>query len=296
MCTPTGQDVAAAILRVTGDPGRESFKPSAVRRYLQATNRFNAVGQELSAQIQPHLSRMRESNVIRLHPSYEQVHNRPHEILDRSVIDEMASNSLIDEPLTTEEFSLRDLQHDLQRVEEKIDSISNRLDSLLAGIERMSAYHLVQNDETAPAEQGFRSRCEDMVDNILLIDDVQSFHGDLDFEDRDKFLKLLNFAAEKALYYSVDHKVIGGYSGQPRPYSHTKQVIFGRFGDGGNLLPGTRIFGIPIDSGLDPRISIIIPRNHGASTHNENEVIYGENTFRPVDLNAFLNNPAHFFI
>ena len=296
MCHPDERDVAAAILSVVGDPGTNGFKPSRLRQYLENTGRFHAIGAQLSAQIQPHLTAMRHRDIIQLHPRFNQRRNRPYEVIDYAALQTAAADQIIEDHPENSDRSLNSLQADINRLEEKIDSLDDKLDRIIAGVGEISGAQPNHAMRAIHAEPTASTEHRHMIDKIHRLRNVRNFLQSLNDEELKKFGDLLEIAVAKAVDYGVEPGMIGGYVGQPKRYNNRPQVIFGKFGFSGRSKSNSRIFGIAIPDGNDPGFTIIISNRNKGPNVLEEEIIPGDDCFAPLDVSAFLENPDHYFV
>ena len=145
MARPNLNHVVKAILDCSSRQG--IFLPSELRIYLAPRFPRTKVPSQLSAQIQPHLILLRSNEIIALCNSH-QLRNRPHKIINRTRLDELAKDPNCSLPrigLVNEDISGRSDEDDYTESdsEERVSGIEKRLAAIedaLAGIE-----HLVQS-------------------------------------------------------------------------------------------------------------------------------------------------------
>ena len=282
MSNPNKYDVAEAILKVANGNG---FRPSEVRQYLQNSGRFGAVGGDLSAQIQPSLRILRKKGYVAFDKNYNQAKNRPHIIRALKQLQDFVRTQEITlhEPTASAAIDSR-----LQEIEQMLGQLMQKVDQLSAQIQ--PSPNNDHSESAVPEEE-----VSEMIDLIMGRGNVRAFYQSLSSQDKDRFDRVLQFASTTAIEHGREYGEIGGYANQPPYYNNVQALIFARFGNQGDALAGSRMYSIPLVCDQNRPITIIIRNTHRSHRVLEQEVSEGGNSFRPLSLDDFLDNPDHYF-
>jgi len=282
MSIPNKYDVAEAILKVANGNG---FKPSEVRQYLQNSGRFGAIGAALSAQIQSSLRTFRDKGYVGFDQNYNQKKNRPHIIISLKQLQDFVRTQEITrhEPTASAAIDSR-----LQEIEQMLGQLMQKVDQLSAQIQPSPSND--HSESAVPEEE-----VSEMIDLIMGTGNVRAFYQSLRPQDKDRFDRVLQFASTTAIEHGREYGEIGGYANQPPYYNNVQALIFARFGNQGDALAGSRMYSIPLVCDQNRPITIIIRNTHRSHRVLEEKVSEGGNSFRPLSLDDFLDNPDHYF-
>ena len=277
MSIPNKYDVAEAILKVANGNG---FKPSEVRKFLQESGRFEAVSGALSAQMQQPLRELRDEGYVAFDQNYNQEKNRPHIIKSLEQLQNFVSRQEITrhEPTASAAIDSR-----LQEIVQMLGQLTQKVDQLSAQI------------QPSPENDHSESAVSEMIKLIMDRGNVRAFYQSLSSQDKDRFDRVLHFASTTAIQHGREYGEIGGYTNQPPYYNSVPLLIFARFGDAGDAVDGTRMYSIPLVCDQNRPITIIIRNTHRSRLVRPQEVSEGGNSFRPRNLDHFLDNPDHYF-
>ena len=278
MCRPNEHDVAEAILNVANGNG---FRPSEVRQFLQNSGRFRAVGGALNAQIQQPLRTLREWNYIAFDRNYNQKRNRPYIIKSRENLQKLFDGK---ETMRPEPTAASAIDSRFQRIEQMLGQLIQKVDQLSAQI------------QPSPENDHSESAVSEMIDLIKNNRDVAAFYQNLHFEDQDRFDRLLHFASTTAIQHGREFRVqIARSNNQPRHFRNVQSVVFAKFSNEGRARPGTKMYAIPLVFDENRPITIIIRGNHRSPQVADEDIEKTTDRFRPLNLDDFLDNPAHYF-
>ena len=271
-------DVAEAILKVANGNG---FKPSEVRKFLQESGRFEAVSGALSAQMQQPLRELRDKGYVAFDRNYEQQKNRPYIIKSRENLQNLFD---MQETMRPEPTAASAIDSRLQQIEQMLGQLIQKVDQLSA-----------QTQTSPNNDLHSESAVSEMIESIMGRGNVRAFYQSLSSQDKDRFDRVLQFASTTAIEHSLEYGEIGGYTKQPPYYNGVQSLVFARFGKGGDALGGSRMYGIPLVFDQNRPITIIIRNTHRSRLVRPQEVSEGGNSFRPRNLDHFLDNPDHYF-
>lgn len=134
-----------------------------------------------------------------------------------------------------------------------------------------------------------------MYDKIMQMDSVVEFFRSLDNQDFRRFTRLLDFAVSTAEAHRVESKWVKKYSGLPLGYNSQPAIIFARLHPFGTAIAGTRLFVTPLFATDIYPLTIAISNAHRPAGLPEEWIIEGQRSFRPLDLDHFLDEPGNYF-
>ena len=235
MTRPTCDAVKQAINDLASQREEATFKPSEVRKYLEASCRYTATSSALSAQIQPHLNELRRTGYIELDPNFNLQRNRPHRMV-RAVYGETAPQRPRSDGHNSPAVSeIKLLKAKVENLESKIDALSQFITSRMANDLRL----LNETPATFQPPEG-------LPYHILDAEPVDKLLESLSRDNRDLFDQLTSWASETAHREDCEPIVIRGYTNQPSGFNGKPQIIFVKTDANGRTISGSRIYGIAL--------------------------------------------------
>lgn len=114
-------------------------------------------------------------------------------------------------------------------------------------------------------------------------------------QDKARVLKVLDWVQGLAATRRAKIKIVRGYTNQPQGYNAVATLLVAPEDRTGRARPNEWVMRLPLRSDEVYPLTVTLPLRTRATTVGDHEICQGRDTnFRPLDLDAFLANPAHF--
>ena len=127
--------------------------------------------------------------------------------------------------------------------------------------------------------------------------DYAEYTSQMDEECKTAFLKVLEWARKTTARHDpgITEAIVAGYINQPPGYNAIPLLNFARRGDAGKALGGQWFARIPLVCQKTKPMTVILPLRLKNDSLSEDKISLGRSgSFRPVDLEDFLNHPQSY--